>query len=210
MLVLGKTSPGERIEPAAPVWSISCTSATTGAVSSGWLGGVKSRGDGSGLSAIPADGHRGVHVHGYRGLDGAAQRLGDGYYSEVLEQHRSVLRSEFVRCEGVEMGTEGDSFFIAFGRAPDAVDAAVALQRGLAAANWPNGARVRVRVGVHTGQPTLVADGYVGLDVHRAARIMAAANGGQVVMSQATRDLVLNGLPDGAEMRTSASIGSKT
>ena len=108
------------------------------------------------------------------------------------------------------MGTEGDSFFIAFGRAPDAVDAAVALQRGLAAANWPNGARVRVRVGVHTGQPTLVADGYVGLDVHRAARIMAAANGGQVVMSQATRDLVLNGLPDGAEMRTSASIGSKT
>jgi predicted ATPase/class 3 adenylate cyclase len=126
--------------------------------------------------------------------------LGDGY-SEVLEQHRRVLRSEFVRCEGVEVGTEGDSFFVAFGRASDAVDAAVAVQRGLAAVAWPNGATVRVRVGVHTGQPTLVADGYVGLDVHRAARIMAAAHGGQVVISQVTRDLVVDGLPDGVGLR---------
>src|SRR3954453_387488 len=126
--------------------------------------------------------------------------LGDGY-SDVLEQHRRVLRSEFVRCGGLEVGTEGDSFFVAFERASDAVDAAVAVQRGLAQEVWPSGVEVRVRVGVHTGQPRLVADDYVGLDVHRAARIMAAAHGGQVVISQATRDLVVDGLADDVELR---------
>jgi predicted ATPase len=101
----------------------------------------------------------------------------------------------------VEVGTEGDSFFVAFPSAADAVAAAVDLQRGLAAATWPEGVEVRVRVGVHSGQPSVVAGDYIGLDVHRAARIMSAAHGGQVVVSQTTVELMAERLPDDVRLR---------
>ena len=89
-------------------------------------------------------------------------------------------------CHGQEMGTEGDSFFVVFESAADAVGCCVAAQRALAGRDWPGGVAVRVRMGLHSGEPARHEDGYVGMDVHRAARIAAAAHGGQVVMSEAT------------------------
>ncbi len=120
-----------------------------------------------------------------------ARRLGDGY-RHVLASHRSVLRAAFAEHNGIEVDTQGDSFFVAFGRAHDAVAAAAAAQRALADSD------VRVRIGVHTGEPPLAEGGYyVGVDLSRAARICAAAHGGQVLLSRATRDLV----GDDAEIR---------
>jgi predicted ATPase/class 3 adenylate cyclase len=109
-------------------------------------------------------------------------QIGADEYGRVLEEHRSRLRHAF--DPGYEVDTQGDALFYAFGRADDAVAAAAAGQRAL------EGLPLRVRMGVHTGEPSVVGDGYVGLDVHRAARICAAAHGGQVVLSQTTRDLV--------------------
>ena len=88
------------------------------------------------------------------------------------------------------MDTQGDAFFVAFARATDAVSAAVSAQRALSTHPWPDRVTVRVRMGLHTGEPHFPAEGYVGLDVHRAARIMSAGHGGQVLLSQTTRDLV--------------------
>jgi predicted ATPase/class 3 adenylate cyclase len=110
------------------------------------------------------------------------QELG-AEYADVLAEHRRTLREEFARHGGVEVGTEGDSFFVAFARASDALAAAAAAREALA------GGPIRVRMGLHTGEPTVTDEGYVGLDVHRAARIAAAGHGGQVLVSQATRDL---------------------
>src|SRR5437867_3828717 len=114
------------------------------------------------------------------------QRVGDSY-AELLEQHRALLRSAFQRWGGVEVDTEGDAFFVAFSSAESAVAAAADAQRALARQRWPDHAEIRVRVGIHTGQPRQVGQGYVGLDVHRAARVMAAGHGGQVLLSNATR-----------------------
>ena len=110
------------------------------------------------------------------------QELGDGY-AEVLAEHRRVLREAWRQHEGVEVDTQGDAFFVAFARASDAVAAAADAQLALA------GGRVRVRMGLHTGEPRRADEGYVGFDVHRAARIAAAGHGGQVLLSQATADL---------------------
>jgi predicted ATPase/class 3 adenylate cyclase len=110
------------------------------------------------------------------------QELGDEY-ADILADHRRVLREAFARHGGVEVGTEGDSFFVAFAKASDALAAAAAAREALA--DGP----VRVRMGLHTGEPTVTDEGYVGIDVHRAARIAAAGHGGQVLVSQATRDL---------------------
>ncbi len=110
------------------------------------------------------------------------QELGDGY-GDALAEHRRALREAWERHEGVEVDTQGDAFFVAFARATDAVAAAADGQRALA--NGP----VRVRMGLHTGEPVSGEEGYVGMDVHRAARIAAAGHGGQVLLSQATADL---------------------
>ena len=110
------------------------------------------------------------------------QELGDEY-ADVLADHRRALREEFARYGGVEVGTEGDSFFVAFAKASDALAAAAAAREALA--DGP----IRVRIGLHTGEPTVTEEGYVGIDVHRAARIAAAGHGGQILVSQATRDL---------------------
>jgi predicted ATPase/class 3 adenylate cyclase len=110
------------------------------------------------------------------------QELGDGY-ADVLAEHRRTLRKEFARHGGVEVGNEGDSFFVAFAKASDALAAATAAREALA--DGP----IRVRMGLHTGEPMVTEEGYVGIDVHRAARIAAAGHGGQILVSQATRDL---------------------
>ena len=116
-------------------------------------------------------------------------QLGAHYPRSPFVQ-RSHLREEFTRWHGTEIGTEGDSFFVVFTSATDAVSAALAAQRRLAASDWPDGAKVRVRMGMHTGQPTRLEGDYVGMDVHRAARIASAAHGGQIVLSATTAQVL--------------------
>jgi predicted ATPase/class 3 adenylate cyclase len=128
------------------------------------------------------------------------QQLGDRYAS-VLAECRRLLRATFQEWNGHEVDTQGDSFFVAFARATDAVLAVVEAQRALAAHSWPESVVVHVRMGLHTGEPALTPEGYVGLDVHRAARIMSAAHGGQVVLSQTTCNLVEQDLPDDVSLR---------
>src|SRR6266436_5056540 len=128
------------------------------------------------------------------------QHVGE-QYSHVLAQCRQLLRTAFQQSQGHEVDTQGDAFFFAFARATDAVSAAVAAQRALASHAWPEGAVVHVRVGLHTGEPQPTADGYVGLDVHLAARLMSSGHGGQVLLSQTTRHLVEHTLPDGVSLR---------
>ncbi len=111
--------------------------------------------------------------------------LGDGF-GELLNQHHRVLRDVLARNNGVEVGTEGDAFFIAFDTVTDAVNAAAEMQRALAQHRDSTGIDLQVRMGMHTGEAQLVGDNYGGLDVHRAARISAAASGGQVLLSAAT------------------------
>jgi predicted ATPase/class 3 adenylate cyclase len=111
------------------------------------------------------------------------QELGDGY-AEALAEHRRLLREAFSRHGGVEVDTQGDAFFVAFARARDALVAARDAQQAL------NEGPVRVRMGLHTGEPVVTDEGYVGIDVHRGARIAAAGHGGQVLVSQTTRDLL--------------------
>ena len=105
-------------------------------------------------------------------------------YAELLSEHRVVLRDAFARHGGVEVDTQGDAFFVAFARASDALAAAAEAQAEL------RESAISVRMGLHTGEPVVTSEGYVGMDVHRAARIAAAGHGGQVLLSQATRDLV--------------------
>jgi len=128
------------------------------------------------------------------------QQLGDRYAS-VLSECRHLLRTAFQRWGGHEVDTQGDSFFVAFARATDAISAAIEAQRAIARHAWPQGTAVRVRMGLHTGEPSLTSEGYVGLDVHRAARIMSAGHGGQVLLSQATSTLVEHDLPDDVSLR---------
>ena len=128
------------------------------------------------------------------------QFLGDGY-AQVLRDHQQLLRQTCAQHGGVEVDTQGDSFFVAFATAPSAVAAAAAATRVLAAHTWPEGVAVRVRMGLHTGAPQLVGDRYVGLDVHRAARIAAAGHGGQILLSESTRVLAAQDLPTGASLR---------
>ncbi len=113
-------------------------------------------------------------------------RLGERY-GRALSAQRALMRAAISACRGLEVGTEGDSFFVVFGSAADAVRCCTAAQRALAGHDWPGGVRVRVRMGLHSGEPAVQEDDYLGMDVHRAARIAAAAHGGQVVLSEATR-----------------------
>ena len=126
------------------------------------------------------------------------QSLGDGYAS-VLAEHRRIVRDAF-GANGVEIDTQGDAFFFAFPRAREAVAAAVEVQRAHAGHEWPGDAVVRVRIGMHTGEPALHDEGYVGLDVVRAARICTAAQGGHVLLSETTRALLGSALPEGVSV----------
>jgi class 3 adenylate cyclase len=128
------------------------------------------------------------------------QQLGDRYL-QLLAEHRRLLRAAFTKHGGHEVSTEGDAFFVAFTRARDAVAAAAHAQQALASHPWPEGIRLSVRIGLHTGEPTQSAGDYGGLDVHRAARICSAGHGGQVLLSGVTQELVAHELPSGMAMR---------
>jgi predicted ATPase/class 3 adenylate cyclase len=129
------------------------------------------------------------------------QRTGGERYAELLGEHQALLRAAWAAHQGVEIGTEGDSFFVAFPSAPAAVAAAAQATQALAAHPWPEDGAIRVRIGLHTGLPALAGDNYIGLDVHRAARIAAAGHGGQIVLSAATRALAEPELPPGTRLR---------
>ncbi|MFN2556468.1 MAG: adenylate/guanylate cyclase domain-containing protein, partial [Nitriliruptorales bacterium] len=118
-------------------------------------------------------------------------------YPRLLEEHARLIRRVVERIEGHEVGTEGDSFFLVFTSARTAVAAAAEMQRELAESGIP----LRVRAGLHTGEGRLGGDDYIGLDVHRAARIAEVGHGGQVLLSRTTRDLVENDLPAGIALR---------
>lgn len=128
------------------------------------------------------------------------QQLGDRY-AAVLEEHRLLLRTAFQEQGGQEIDTQGDAFFFAFSSARHAVLAAITTQQRLFSHIWPESTSVRVRMGLHTGEATVSAGGYVGLDVHRAARICAVGHGGQILLSQATYALIENDLPPGINVR---------
>jgi class 3 adenylate cyclase len=121
--------------------------------------------------------------------------LGAEAYDEALAEHRGLLRETFARHDGVEVDTQGDAFFYVFRSAPEAIEAAREGQLGLSVGP------IRVRMGLHTGRPRVGREGYVGEDVHLAARIAAAGHGGQVLVSQATRALVDGKLADLGEHR---------
>ncbi len=121
-------------------------------------------------------------------------------YGTALSEHRRLLRAAFAACGGREVDTQGDSFFAAFPTAGQALSAAAQAQRSLAAQSWPDRMPVLVRMGLHTGEATVAGDGYLGLAVHRAARIAAAASGGQVLVSDATAALAGEELPAGTEL----------
>ncbi len=128
------------------------------------------------------------------------QQLGD-QYAQVLSECRHLLRTAFQERGGHEIDARGEEFFVAFSRARDALATAVAAQRAVAAHPWPEGITVGIRMGLHTGEPLGAGTGYVGMDVHRAARICAAGYGGQILLTQPTRDLVVEDLPEGVHIR---------
>jgi DNA-binding NarL/FixJ family response regulator/class 3 adenylate cyclase len=117
------------------------------------------------------------------------RKLRDGY-SAVIGDHERLLRAAWEQGDGHELDADGDSFFVAFRRPRQAVDAAIAAQRAVAAHAWPDGVDLSVRIGIHTGEATLAGDQYVGLAVHRAARICDAGHGGQILVSETTRSLL--------------------
>jgi class 3 adenylate cyclase/DNA-binding CsgD family transcriptional regulator/tetratricopeptide (TPR) repeat protein len=129
------------------------------------------------------------------------KRLGRDRYSAVLAAHNRLLRGVFAERNGLEIETKGDSFFVVFGSAASAVEAAGEAQRALASHEWPEDVEVRVRMGLHTGEASVGSDGYVGFAVHEAARIGDAGHGGQVLLSSTTANLVRHDLPPELELR---------
>jgi predicted ATPase/class 3 adenylate cyclase len=164
-----------------------------------WLAVRPSADDTCGLTEMPT----GTVTFLFTDIEGSTrltQELGDAW-PPLLERHREIARAAWAEQKGVEIGTEGDSFFVVFTSAPQAVAAAVAAQRGLASEAWPPDAAIRVRMGLHSGEGVLSGGSYVGLDVHRAARIANAGHGGQVLLSATTRALVEGSLPEGVTLR---------
>src|SRR5215213_2047458 len=129
------------------------------------------------------------------------QELETHAYRELLERHHALVRAACSDHDGVERGTQGDSFLVIFRDAPSAVAAAADVQRAVAGAAWPGGVNVRVRIGLHTGQGVAGGDDYVGGDINRAARIASAAHGGEVLVSESTRVLSTRALPEGLAFR---------
>jgi len=127
------------------------------------------------------------------------KQLGERY-GELLAGHRRIVREVFTGGGGIEIDTQGDAFFFVFPRARDAVSSAVEAQRVHATTEWPERSTVRVRIGLHTGEPAVGEEGYLGLDVVRAARICTAGRGGGVLLSETTRALVGSTLPEGVSV----------
>ena len=134
------------------------------------------------------------------GSTGIVGRLGGGYV-DVLEVHRQLVRDAVIAAGGMEIDCRGDEMLLVFVEAGDAVRGAVEAQRALASHAWPEGNEVRVRMGLHTGEPSVGDEGYIGLDVVRAARICSAGHGGQILLSETTRALLGNDLPERVSVR---------
>jgi class 3 adenylate cyclase len=135
------------------------------------------------------------------GSTGLLKQLGDTDYATLLAVHRRLLRDIFAAHDGQEIDTQGDAFFYSFVRARQAVAAAIEVTRAHATASWPGGVDVRIRLGLHTGEPAVGDEGYTGLDVVRASRIASVGGGGQVLLSETTRAIVAGDLADGVELR---------
>ncbi len=131
---------------------------------------------------------------------GLTRQLGNRY-ARLLAEARSVLKTAVRSCGGQVVDIRADELFAVFKAAPDALGAAMAIQRAAESHVWTNGALVRIRIGLHTGRPTLTDTGYVGLAVSTAARVCAAAHGGQIVMSDPTRHAVDASRPHGVSFR---------
>ena len=129
------------------------------------------------------------------------KRLGPDRFETLLAEHDEVVRAAVAASGGWVVDTQGDSFFCAFRSAGDAVTAAIESQRGLAAHEWPEQVHVRVRMGLHSGEPKAGEERYVGIGVHRAARIGAAAHGGQILVSETGRALLSDDLPASVSLR---------
>jgi class 3 adenylate cyclase len=135
---------------------------------------------------------RGTLTFMFTDIEGSTQllrRLRDRYPG-LISDHQRIVRAAFARHRGQEVDTQGESFFAIFATATEAVLAALDTQRSLAAHTWPDGAEVRIRIGVHTGQASAAGERVFGLAVHRAARIAAAGGGGQTLISETTRALL--------------------
>jgi class 3 adenylate cyclase len=144
--------------------------------------------------------HAGTVTFAFTDIEGSTkllQELGDEAFGALSRDHRRIVRETFGGTGGTEIDTQGDAFFFSFPRARDAVTAAVAAQRALREHAWPEGREVRVRMGLHTGEPHVGDEGYLGIDVVRAARIASSGAGGQILISETTRALLGNVLPDG-------------
>ena len=147
---------------------------------------------------------RGTFTFLFSDIEGSTrleQAVGRDRYAELRERHRAILRAASEAHGGIEQGTEGDSLFIAFHEAPDAVEAAVAAQRALAAEPWPEDATIKVRMGLHTGGAEQSGESLVGLGINRAARIAALAHGGQILASSLVRDQLVDRPVDGVTLR---------
>jgi class 3 adenylate cyclase/uncharacterized small protein (DUF1192 family) len=145
---------------------------------------------------------RGTVTFAFTDIEGSTEllkALGE-QYAEVLSEHRRIIRGAFGSSDGIEIDTQGDAFFYVFPRARDALGAAVEAQRAHAGTSWPAGASVLVRMGLHTGEPAVHEEGYVGLDVVRAARICTVGRGGQILLSETTRALLGSELPEGVSV----------
>ena len=129
------------------------------------------------------------------------RRLGDARYAEIRALHHQHVREALRAHQGQEVDTQGDGFFVSFSTARSALNCAIQILRGLRAQPWPEGVAVRVRTGLHTGEPVVSGVGYVGMDVHRTARICAAGYGEQILLSQASYALVRHDLPPGVTVR---------
>jgi class 3 adenylate cyclase len=140
-----------------------------------------------------------LHAH-IEGSTGLLERLGDRY-GEVLAEERRLLRQICRAAGGHEVDSRADEFFAAFPAESSPVVAALDIQRRLRTQAWPNGVAVKMRIGLHYGTPQITDEGYVGVDVHIAARIGAAAHGGQVLLSGVTADLAAGSLPEGVSLR---------
>jgi class 3 adenylate cyclase len=136
-------------------------------------------------------------------IEGSTELLGrlDDRYAALLAQVRRVVGAAVRSAGGHQVSARGDDVFAVFERASAALEAALAIQRAMSAADWPGGIDVRLRIGLHRGRPDLTETGYVGISVHAAARICFSAHGGQIVMSSAVRSALEDSLVDGVSLK---------